>query len=246
MQPPPALGRGRRRSHGDRVSADLDPSWERAPAPCRRRARGPPRGAAPGVPRSSCRGAWGPLPGGASGPGAPHPPLRAPRALSARPRAALHCSSHLSPDAMAATRLASLSRGGIRGVRHGENVLELEQERFQPFKKGQEVGGFAGHGLGRGKPSQHSGTRLSLVWHRVAFSRRGGPGTLCTPTARPSESRSLQMILVFFPRHSARGWRQKFRPSFPGTRQKTALSYASSRNRLLRTAVLSPLLPTRK
>lgn len=51
---------------------------------------------------------------------------------------------------MAATRLASLSRGGIRGVRHGENVLELEQERFQPFKKGQEVGGFAGHSLGGG------------------------------------------------------------------------------------------------
>lgn len=170
MQPPPALGRGRRRSHGDRVSADLDPSWERAP----------PRGAAPGVPRSSCRGAWGPLPGGASGPGAPHPPLRAPRALSARPRAALHCSSHLSPDAMAATRLASLSRGGIREVRHGENVLELEQERFQPFKKGQEVGGFAGHGLGPGGGSLPSTAGRVCPSSGTGWLSPGGEGlALC-------------------------------------------------------------------
>lgn len=251
MQPPPALGRGRRRSHGDRVSADLDTSWERAPAPC-----DDGRAGHPGAPPQGCRGAAAGGRGGRSLGGrrglARHTLRYARRELSAPDRAPLSTAPLISsPDAMAVTRLASLSRGGIRGVRHGENVLELEQERFQPFKKGQEVGGFAGHGLGRwgrgrGKPSQHSGTRLSLVRHRVAFSRRGGPGTLCTPTARPSESRSLQMILVFFPRHSARGWRQKFRPSFPGTRQKTALSYASSRNRLLRTAVLSPLLPTRK
>lgn len=132
--------------------------------------------------------------------------------------AALHWSSHLlSPDAMAATQHASLSRGGIRGVRHGENVLELERECFQPYLKGQEFGSFAGLGLspGGGSLPETAGRVCSSAGTRVAFSGRGGPGTLCSPTARPSESGSLQMILFFFPCHSARGWRQKFLPSFP-------------------------------